>query len=78
MTTPDAKHKLMCPITEGDLWRWQLETMTELGKFIKKHAPGKPGALRAMIQSLIFRSESPNSRWIRAGASACTIARSPA
>lgn len=35
----------MFPTTEGDLWRWQLETMTELKKFIEAHGPGLPGAL---------------------------------
>lgn len=35
----------MFPTTEGDLWRWQLETVTELAKFIRAHGPGRPGAL---------------------------------
>lgn len=44
MTTHDS---LFAP-TEGDRWRWQLETMTELARFIKAHGPGKPGALPAV------------------------------
>jgi hypothetical protein len=35
-------------LTEGDLWRFQLETLTELTKFIKAHGPGRPGALPAV------------------------------
>lgn len=49
MTTPAAeRHTPMFPTTEGDLWRWQLETMTELAKFIRAHGPGLPGALPAV------------------------------
>jgi hypothetical protein len=32
-------------LNEGDLWRFQLETMAELAKFIKAHPPGKPCGL---------------------------------
>lgn len=42
---PPAKRRPMFPITEGDLWRWQQETLTELARFLKAHGPGRPGAL---------------------------------
>ena len=45
MTEP---RKAMFPTTEGDLWRWQLETLEALTKFIRKHGPGLPGALPAV------------------------------
>jgi hypothetical protein len=43
-----STYQPMFPTTEGDLWRWQLETMTELAKFVKGHGPGKAGALPAV------------------------------
>ena len=46
--TPAAPGAPMFPITEGDLWRWQLETMTELAAFLRKHGPGTKGALPAV------------------------------
>jgi len=42
------KYTPMFPTTEGDLWRWQLELMTELATFVRAHGPGKPGALPAV------------------------------
>lgn len=49
MTEP---RKAMFPTTEGDLWRWQLETLEALTKFIRKHGPGLPGALPAVPWSI--------------------------
>ena len=44
----EAAPARLFPTTEGDLWRWQLETLAELTKFIKAHGPGRPGALPAV------------------------------
>lgn len=49
---PQVGYQSMFPINEGDLWRWQLETLTELTRFIKAHAPGKPGALPVVAWQL--------------------------
>lgn len=41
----NTAHTPMFPTTEGDLWRWQLETMTELTAFIRAHGPGALAAV---------------------------------
>jgi hypothetical protein len=49
MSDPNAPRRTaMFPTTEGDLWRWQLETLEALTKFIRRHGPGLPGALPAV------------------------------
>ena len=35
-------------VNEGDLWRWQLEALADLAAFVRKHGPGRPGALPAV------------------------------
>jgi hypothetical protein len=48
MTTPADARRAMFRTTEGDLWRWQLETLNTLTTFIRAHGPGKRGALPAV------------------------------
>lgn len=37
----EAKHEPMFPTTEGDLWRSQHDTMSDLLAFVDEHAPNK-------------------------------------
>lgn len=38
--------------TEGDAWRWQLETLEDLTAFVRAHAPGTRKALPTVVWSV--------------------------
>lgn len=48
MTLTAAAGERVAYYNEGDLWRWQLEALEDLTRFVRAHAPGTPRALPAV------------------------------